>query len=138
MSVTAMPGAASQVAAQSGHAGLDVGDLGERGHRAAHAGVEIRLRAAPVRAEEAVGAVVRDEEWARLDAPQRLSELVDRREDRAIDRPDLWEIIVDQPEARERGVPAEDHHALPGDSRQLGEAARAIGPVMHGEDAAAA
>src|SRR5207244_7797658 len=93
------PRAVFEVAAEPGDSGLDVTDLGEGRDRAAHAGIEIRMRASPVRAEEAVDAVVGDKQRAALDVSQRAPELVDRRKDRAVDHTDLGEVVVDQPEA---------------------------------------
>src|SRR6267378_4202298 len=134
VTVAPLPRAVGEIGAQTRQPGLRVGELAERRDRAAHTGVEIRLRPPPVRAEKPVDAVMGHEDRPHLDAAECPPELLERREDVAIERHQLRKVIVDQPEPEHRGrVPREDHHALARDARQLAEPARAIGPVVHGE-----
>ena len=68
----AVPGSVLEVAAQPRQPGFDVADFGERRHGAADAGIEVGMRPAPVRAEEAVGAIVGNEQRAALEVAQHL------------------------------------------------------------------
>jgi hypothetical protein len=126
------PRAVLQIVAQSGQAGLHVADLAEGGDRAADGGIQIGLRAAPVRAEEPVRAIVGNRQRTDLDRTQGVPHLVERRADRAVDR-ELREVVLGQPEARRVRFPREHHHAIARHPPQLGQALGAIGPVVHGE-----
>ena len=61
------------------------------------------MRPPPVSPEEAVHAIVGNREGVDIDATQRAAELLDGREDRAIDLHDLGEVVIDQPEPEVAG-----------------------------------
>lgn len=131
--MTTQPRAVVEVAAETGNAGLEVTHLGEGRYGATHARIEIGLRPSPVGAQEAVGAVVRHRQRPNLGDPEQALELPERRKDRPVDRPDLGEVLVHEPEAGRVGIPREQDDAVAGDAGQLGEPAGAIGPVVHGQ-----
>src|SRR5256885_15912139 len=111
VTVALLPRAVGEIGAQTRQPGLRVGELAERRDRAARTGVEIRLRPPPVRAEKPVHAIIGHEDRPHLDAAERPPELLERREDVAIERHQLRKVIADQPEPEHlRRVPPEDHH----------------------------
>ena len=134
MAVAPLPGAVREIGAQARQPRLHVGELRERRDRAAHAGVEVGLRPSPVRAEKPVDAIVRNRQRPRLDGPERAAEFVERRKDPPIDRRDLGKVLVDEPERVPRlWVPRQDDDALARDAHQVREPARAIRPMVHGQ-----
>jgi hypothetical protein len=74
------------------------------------------------------------EERTDVDGAERPAEVVERGKDLPVDRHQRRKVVVHEPEPSRRRVPGDDHHALARHARQLGQAARAIGPVVHGED----
>ena len=53
---------------------------------------------------------------------------------RPIDLDQRGKVFLGQPEPGARRVPGDDHQPIVGDPRQLGQAKRAIRPVVDGED----
>src|SRR5881398_2273813 len=100
--VSTLPSSVLQIATEPGQPGFEGVDIGERRNCAADASVQIGMRTPPVSPEEALHAIVGNREGVDIDATQRAAELLDGREDRAIDLHDLGEVVVDQPEARGR------------------------------------
>src|SRR5258705_7716870 len=133
MAVAAVPAAVIEIAAKAREAGLESVELGEGGHGAAHAGVEIGVWASPVGAEKAVRAVVRDGQRMDFDAPERVPKVIDGGKDRTVGGHQGGEVLVGEPEARRRGVPGEEDDSPPRHSLELGEAVLTIRPVMDGE-----
>src|SRR4051812_12937227 len=84
-------------------------------------GLEIALRAAPVRAEEAVAAVVRDRHALDLRLPaERLDDRRDRGQARAVDDGDLGQVIAHEPERLGLVRVEREHHNGPArDAPQL-------------------
>src|SRR5260370_7925606 len=106
VAVPALPRAVLQIAAEPRKARLQRADLRERRDRAADARVQVGARAPPVGAEEAVDVVVGDRQGADLDRAQGAPELLEGREDRAIELDDLGEAFLHGPEApRPRAPP---------------------------------
>ena len=87
--VATLPSSVLQIATEPGQPGFEGVDLGERRNCAADARVQIGMRPPPVSPEEAVHAIVGNREGVDIDATQRAAELLDGREDRAIDLHDL-------------------------------------------------
>jgi hypothetical protein len=78
---------------------------------------------------------VGDRDRCHLDRTEHAGEVVDGGEDLPVDRDQIGEVVVHEPERRPGlRVPRHDHHALAGHASELGEAADTVGPVMHGED----
>src|SRR5262249_57975594 len=100
-----------EIAREAREARLERGELRERRDGAAHARIEIRARPAPVRSEKAVRAVVRDRQRLRLDTPEDGTDLVQAREDRAVDGDEGREIVAREPEGRCGRIPREDDDA---------------------------
>ena len=69
-------------------------------HVRADTGVEIRQRPLPGRAQEAVGAVLRDRDGPDLGAAHRLGDGRERREARLVEHGDLGQVVAHEPVAR--------------------------------------
>ena len=131
--MAAVPGAVVEIAAKAREAWLQRFELGEGGHGAPHAGVEIGVRASPVRAEKAIRAIVRDGQRMDFDGPERVPKVIEGGKDRTIDGYQGGEVLVGEPEARRGGIPGEENDSAPRHSLELGEAVLPIRPVMDGE-----
>src|SRR5207249_1452756 len=82
---------------------------------------------------KSVRAVVGNRESLNLHAAECLSKLLHRREDPSVDRHDLREILVGEPERDARWIPGHDDNAIVRHARELGEALGTLGPVVHGQ-----
>ena len=82
---------------------------------------------------KSVRAVVGNRQSLNLHAAECLSKLLHRREDPSVDRHDLREILVGEPERDARWIPGHDDNAIVRHARELGEALGTLGPVVHGQ-----
>jgi len=133
LTVLPSPSTRLQIGSKLGETRIQVPDLREDRDCGPDASAQVRVRTAPVRAEEPIRAIVRNGNVEDARPSEVTLDLGEIRHRAAIYLEDLRE-VVREPEPAHGCVEGKDDHRLAGSAAKLREASRQVGPVVKGED----
>ena len=132
--IAPLPVARCQIALEALKLRTDVRQATERGYSCSNLFVKIRFWSLPIRAEETVDATARDCQRLHINSTKHGAKQIHRRENPAIDRKNLREVVPSQPEVLRRGIPCENDDAVLCNAGAFLETASLVLPMVHCKD----